>query len=100
MEEKATKEEMLLTINNFLANVAETIIIKGDIQFNTNYVIIDDWINSSGEVTRLVLTGRTILDGYSKKETSLPIEQIQIIEAKGNTHFVERFYEAIIKQLN
>ena len=96
--ETVTKEEMLLTINNFLYKVTESIIsdTKKDIELNSHYLVIDKWINGKGEVTKLILTGRTILDGYSKQGTSKPIDQIQILEANGNTQFVERFYNTII----
>jgi len=97
METKATREEMLLTINNYLASAAESIIKTSDIELNTNYIVIPNWINSSGEVVKLVLTGRAILDGYSKRKTSKIIEEIQIIETKGKLDFVERFYYAILK---
>lgn len=96
--EEVTKEEMLLTINDFLAEVAESILSKGDIVFNSMYTIFKDWINAKGETKELILTGRTILDGYSKRGTSRPIDQIQVFESRGNTQFVERFYNRIIRK--
>lgn len=92
---EATRDEMLLVINDFLASVAETIIMSSDIQLNTNYVVLSNWINSSGEVVKLVLTGRTILDAYSKRGTSKCIEHVQIVETLGNKDFVYKFYKSI-----
>lgn len=90
-----SREDMLLTINNFLADKAESIVSTTDIEFNTNYVVLTNWINSSGEVTKLVLTGRTIIDGFSRRGTSQCIEHIQIVESLGNREFVVKFYKAI-----
>jgi len=97
MEIQATRDEMLKTINNFLALAAETIIKNSDIELNSNYVVIQNWKNSRGEDSKLLLTGRAILNGYTNRKTSKPIEDISIIEAKGKLDFVERLYEAIIK---
>jgi hypothetical protein len=97
METKATRDEMLLVINNFLSLAAETIIKNSDIELNSSYVVISKWMNSKGEEVPLLLTGRAILDGYSKRKTSQVIEEIQIIETKGNTEFLEKFYNAIMK---
>lgn len=97
MENKATREEMLLTINNFLSTVAETIILATDIDLNTSYVVTSDWKDSTGEAIKLTLTGRALLDAYSKKGTSKCIEEIKIIEAKGNMQFVEKLYLIIKK---
>lgn len=88
-----TRATMLIVVNNWLAEIADSMT---NIRSNSQYCVSNSWLDSTGSVTCLFVSGKTLKQASAARNSSIVIDWIYKNEYNANFTLLERAYKHAI----